>query len=178
MAVKFPTDAKGRRELAIDFCQDSIRHYARLKVVFFFAYYFFQTGIIVLSAVTPLLVLDDVGSALFRAAPAAIAGVFAALSTVYRTREYGIRCVEIEDSLTQELLKYQTESTRLYSSAVPDNRALSNFVQAVERILESDTSRWRAMFDEQMTGGVAAGESGSQGSDATPAARGPSDTAA
>ena len=157
MAAKFPTDAKGRRDLAIDFCEERIRHYARFKVLALTTYYFFQTGIIVLSAVTPLLVLDDIGSALFRAAPAAIAGVFAALSTVYHTRENWLRCVEIEDALTNELLKYQTESSPLYSNAIPDNRALSNFVLSVERILEHDTSRWRSMFDEQISSQSGAG---------------------
>ena len=164
MAAKFPTDAKGRRDLAVDFCEGRIRHYARYKVLALLSFYFFQTGIIVLSAVTPLLILEDIGSALFRAAPAAIAGVFAALSTVYHTRENWVRCVEIEDALSQELLKYQTESTALYNSSVPDGRALSNFVLSVERILEHDTSRWRAMFDEQMATGRSTGNGAQQGS--------------
>jgi hypothetical protein len=165
MAEPSPAGAQGRRDLAVDFCRDRIRHYARLKVVAFLGYYFFQTGVIVLSAVTPLLVLEDVGSALFRAAPAAIAGVFAALSTVYHTRENWLRCTEMEDELTQELLLFQTEASPLYGANVPDARALSNFVHAIERIMDRDTSRWRALFDDQAGAGSNEGDESPQRGD-------------
>jgi hypothetical protein len=49
---------------------------------------------------------------------------------------------------------FQTEASPLYGSNVADGKALSNFVHALERIMDRDTSRWRALFDEQaMSGG-------------------------
>src|SRR5262249_48061094 len=104
------------------------------------------TSAIVLSAITPVLILWQPGgptNPIVQAAPAALAALIAALGTQYRWREDWIRFAVAAETLRSEKSKFERRTTKDYSLSLSDSAAFDNFVFRVESLAISEVSEWR-----------------------------------
>jgi hypothetical protein len=131
-----------RREHAIQRFRDEIRwyrgHARRARLLGRSA----QIAIVVLAGLTPILELFYHGSwvALF----AALAALTASIAAIWGWHGNWIRWASTAESLTSELLKYETRTTPPYAARVDDDEALSAFVVRMEEIRLGETSAWAA----------------------------------
>jgi hypothetical protein len=149
-----------RQERAIARCDDQIDWYERQKRTKRWLYWFFQNAVIVLTALTPILILwanvpevesrgwplldEHKPSALLTALPAALAAMLAAIMSSYQWREQWTRFGFTAEMLKSEKVKFETRTTADYSGNEED--ALSNFVTRIEALISAEVGDWRALF--------------------------------
>jgi hypothetical protein len=170
------TDFSCRNQKAIARCKEQITWYEGQKHAKRRLFRFFQTAVVVLSGLTPLLILwatvaesgDErwfgIGapSALAQALPAALASMLASIMSSYRWREEWVRFGFTAESLKSELVKYTTRTTADYNG--DDEAALNTFVTKIESLVSAEVEDWRTLFNKQTdltvpeTGGSNTGE--------------------
>ena len=113
------------------------------------AHYIFQAGIVVLSGLTPILILSgDPISKPLQALPAALAGILAAFTGVFQISESYARFAYTAEALKSEKLKFETRTTKDYQIAVDEAdadeyKALNRFVGKMEDLVMSEVTDWR-----------------------------------
>jgi hypothetical protein len=103
-----------------------------------------QISTIVLSGLTPILILCDIPKPL-QALPSALAGVSAALYGTLRPRDSYVRVTYVLEALKSEKFKFETRTTQDYSRDLDDYRVLENFVIKMESLVASEISSWRTL---------------------------------
>jgi hypothetical protein len=172
-AVEYPYEPDGvadddaREKAALERCHHMIQWYERSRVRAGRAYRLFETSIIVLSALTPVLILSAAVPTLLQAVPPAIAGLFATLIATYRWREDWIRYTVAAETLRSELVKFSTRTTADYSVRLPLGAALDTFVARMESVAASEIAEWRSQH-AQKSDSAAASEPTPQSRPITP----------
>jgi hypothetical protein len=138
-------DIETRRQTALADCQTMIDWFNRNKRRARNFFYISQVCTIVLSALTPVLILwSDIPKAA-QALPAAIASIAAALNAVFRWREHWVIRAHASEALKLEMLKFKTRTSEEYMAGLDDQKALSNFVTRIESLSMNEVSEWRAL---------------------------------
>jgi Protein of unknown function (DUF4231) len=133
-----------RRKKAVERYSDSVRWYERTKRNARVSYYTCQVAVIVLSGITPLVILAT-DKKLIQAVLPALAAICAGISGIYQWRESWRRRAATLENLKSEYVKFDTRSGDDYSLAVPEDEAISRFVLKMEAILESEVSEWQRL---------------------------------
>ena len=136
-------DLEAREAAALKRARDQIHWYTKNSVWSGVLYRVFQTLAVVLSAITPVLILWTDLSPVLQALPAAGAAISAALVGIYGWQENKARFAFTAESLKSELVQYETR-TGPYKGA--SDRALDRFVTRVERIGMDETAQWRSTY--------------------------------
>jgi Protein of unknown function (DUF4231) len=134
---------EARREAAVKRAGEQIRWYSRYSVSSGVLYRVFQTLAVVLSAITPVLILWTELSPVLQALPAAGAAISAALVGIYGWQENKARFAFTAESLKSELVQYETR-TGPYTGT--EEQALNRFVGRIERIGMDETAQWRTSY--------------------------------
>ena len=151
-------DFQCRQEKAIMRCDDQIKWYEREKCKKRILFWIFQNAVIVLSALTPVLILwgnaaDDgsrqwlgVGppSALVQAIPPALAAMLASVISSYQWREQWTRFGFTAEMLKSERVKFETRTTADYRG--DQEAALDTFVARIENLISAEVGDWRTLF--------------------------------
>jgi hypothetical protein len=138
-----PTDTDRRRK-AIDRYAESVAWYERTKRTARILYYGFQVAVILLSGITPLVILAT-ESKLVQAAFPALAAICAGLLGVYQWQESWRRRATTLEALRSEFVKFDTRSGDDYSLALTDDEVVSRFVLRMEDILAGEVSEWQRL---------------------------------
>ena len=102
-----------------------------------------QSLVVVMSAITPLMILVDGVPKLMVATPASIASISAALLAIFRWRELWVVFAMTAEALKIELLKYRTRSGPHYSSPVSNEAARSAFIGRIEVLTSGEMQSWQ-----------------------------------
>ena len=138
-----PSDTSPRG-LALAQCQQHIEFYDEAKWRQRIAYQSFQAAVIVLSGLTPILILWSNLCEALQALPSALAAIAAGLLGIFQWRANYVRFAYVCEALKSERLKFETRTTADYDKGLDDHVALSNFVARMERIVMREVSDWRA----------------------------------
>ena len=147
--MKLPTEEiHAIREKALLHCQEYIEWYEKMKRNRRRAHYFLQAGVIVLSGLTPILILSDQVSKPLQALPAALAGILAAITGVFQISESFARFAYTAEALKSEKLRFETRTTKDYQADVDEAdadeyKALNKFVGRMEDLVMSEVTDWR-----------------------------------
>ncbi len=144
-------DFDARRAAAVERAGEQIRWYTKNSVWAGVLYRAFQTLAVLLSAITPVLILWTDLSPVLQALPAAAAAISAALVGIYGWQENKARFAFTGEALKSELVQYETRTGRYKGSA---EQALDRFVTRVEQIGMDETAQWRSTYTR--TGSTAA----------------------
>ena len=145
-----PDDLQARRKLAIETCESHIAWFAKHKIRARLLHRFSQVSVIVLGALTPVLIMfsDSVSPPIpkwLQALPAAISSIVAGLAAAYNPRRNWVSRAVALESLQQELFRFTTKTSELYSPQVDSQKALDNFVQRVAQINQDELVNWRSL---------------------------------
>jgi hypothetical protein len=138
------------RHLAIQRCEELIARYDSLRNRHRIAYHTLLVASLVLSGITPVLVLATGLSPVIQALPAALAAIATGVIGIFQWRDSYPRCTYVCESLRSEETKYRTRTTPAYSSDLADQQALNNFVMRVEAIVINEITDWRAQTQTLM----------------------------
>jgi hypothetical protein len=130
-------------EIAIKRCEELIARYDNLRNRHRIAYHSFQVASIVLSGITPVLILWTDLSDIIKALPAALAAIATGLIGIFQWRESYPRCTYVCEALRSELNKFKTRSTNKYAQNLDDQQAINNFVIRIEDIVLDEMTDWR-----------------------------------
>jgi hypothetical protein len=136
------------REIAIKRCQENIDWYEKAKTRHMFAYQFFQVSALVLSGLTPVLILWTGLPELFKALPAALAAIATGLLGIFQWKDSYIRFGYTSEALKSERVKFETRTTKLYGAELDDHEVLNNFITRIENLVMSETSDWRSQLQK------------------------------
>ena len=133
---------ENRQAKALMKCQASIKWYEKNKKTPRNLYYAAQVATIVLSALTPVLILITDLPKWAQALPAALAAIAASLNNVFHWQEHWIRRASTLEVLEAELLKYETRTSSAYEVKLDEQQALNNFVGATTNFNLQEVSNW------------------------------------
>jgi hypothetical protein len=136
--------AEDRRKKAVERYNDSVRWYERTKRDARVLYYIFQVAVIVLSGITPLVILAT-DSKLAQAAFPALAAICAGILGIYQWQESWRRRGTTLEALKREYVKFDTRSGDDYALTLTEDEAISRFVLKMEDILEGEVSDWQRL---------------------------------
>ena len=144
-------DIEKRKELALSRCDEQIRWYEKNKTRSRQVYQVLQGSIILLTGLTPILILWSDLPKVVQALPAALAGILAGFSHLSPLKENYIHFAYAVEKLKSEKVKYLTRTTREYRSELGDEEALNNFVMNVETLGMTEVSDWQRMQELELT---------------------------
>jgi len=132
-------------DVALKRCEGMIEWYDRSRNRARLWYRGFQTAIILLTGITPLLILwgPDGVPRWLQAGPPAIAALCAAMIAAYHWREDWVRYTVTAELLRSEKFKYRTRTTPQYAIGLPEPVALDNFMRRIEAVAASEVADWR-----------------------------------
>jgi hypothetical protein len=137
------SDFDARERAAVKRAEEQIHWYTKYSIWAGVLYRAFQTLAVVLSAVTPVLILWTDLSPVLQALPAAAAAISAALVGIYGWQDNKARFAFTGEALKSELVQYETKTGRYKGSA---EQALDRFVTRIERIGMDETTEWRTSY--------------------------------
>jgi len=130
-------------DTAVKACEKSIEWFTKNKRTARNLYYTSQLLTIILSALTPVLILvDPPFSKWIQALPAALAAIAAASTNVFNWKEHWIRRSSTLEQLIAELLKYETRTSPAYDIKLGEHERLNNFVETTTRLNLMEVSSW------------------------------------
>lgn len=144
-------DKENRRKHALERCQTLIEWYEKFKRRQQLAYEISHGAIIVLSGLTPILILWEDVSAPLKALPPALVAVLIGLSGAFQWKENYLRFALASEALQSERVKFLTRTTRAYNATVSDDLAIQNFVSQIERIAIREAAEWRGLMQESVS---------------------------
>jgi hypothetical protein len=136
------SDIHDRVEKVLDHCKEMIKYYETGRTRERRLYRLFQTLIIILSALTPILILWTEIPKPLQALPAALASIAAGVIGIYHFHENWISSKNTAEALKNELLAYETRTTELYRTNLSDFKALDNFVIRIRDIQKDQITEW------------------------------------
>lgn len=140
--VNSAPDLADRRNKAIERFQSLFEWYERTRTWSKLAFYVFQILVIVLSGMTPILILAT-DSKVTQAIPAALASILAGLMGVFQFSEHWTRRSATAELLKSELIKFETRATDDYSDNLSEADVIRNFVLKIEAIQADAVAQWR-----------------------------------
>ena len=121
-----------RYETALKRCVEQIgwyeRHARRARVF----YRTFQSAVVVLAGLTPVLALWEKAPELVQVLPAAIASIAAAIIGLWSWQENWVRFAATAEALKSELLRLQTRTSEAYEIRLDEETVLDNFVARIK----------------------------------------------
>ncbi|MHC4405277.1 MAG: DUF4231 domain-containing protein [Planctomycetota bacterium] len=144
-----PPDFDSRKNSAMKRFRETLDWYEKARVRSRWLYYVCQSAVIILSGVTPLLLLLESTPKVIPAIPPAMASVLAGLMGIYKFHEQWIRRSVTAEALKSESAKYETRSGDSYGMNLPADRALENFVLIVEQIEANSVAEWQQLRVER-----------------------------
>jgi hypothetical protein len=102
-----------------------------------------QTAALLLSGVTPVLILWDALPKALQALPAALASVAAGVLGTFRFRDNQGRWALSQETLEHELFNFKNRIGPAYPREIDPEAALARFVKAVEGLVINETADWR-----------------------------------
>jgi hypothetical protein len=135
---------KPRHQMALKRCAEQIgwyeRHAGRARLL----YRTFQSAVVVLAGLTPVLALWEKASELAQVLPAALASVFAAIVGLWSWQENWVRFAATAEALKSELVKFQTRTGEAYGASLDEETVLNNFVVRIEGLASGELAAWGA----------------------------------
>ncbi|MEE8566362.1 MAG: DUF4231 domain-containing protein [Candidatus Bipolaricaulota bacterium] len=135
-------------EKALKHCQAQIDWYEKVKIKHRLAYQTSLIATIVLSGITPILILTGDLPALIQALPAALVTVIVSLSGIFQWKENYLRFAYTSQALKSEKIRFETRTSKEYNLKLMDTTALDRFVTRVENITMGEVGEWRALMQE------------------------------
>lgn len=133
---------------ALEYCQGLIKWYEDTKTSQRHAYWASQISIIVLSGITPILILVGNIPAILQAIPPAIVTIIIGLSGVFQWKENYLRFAYTSQALKSEKIRFETRSSKEYDRKMDAADALSRFVTRVDIIAMGEMEEWRTLMQE------------------------------
>jgi hypothetical protein len=133
-----------RRKKAVERYNYSVRWFERTKRDARVLYYIFQVAVIVLSGITPLVILAT-DSKLAQAAFPALAAICAGILGIYQWHESWRHRATTLEALKSEYVKFDTRSGDDYALTLTEDEAISRFVLKMEDILGGEVSEWKQL---------------------------------
>ena len=138
-----------RHQMALKRCAEQIGWYERHAGRSRFLYRTFQSAVVVLAGLTPVLALWEKGSELVQVLPAAIASVAAAVIGLWGWQENWVRFAATAEALKSELVKFQTRTGDAYGTSLDEETVLNNFVARIEGLASGELAAWGARQSER-----------------------------
>ena len=136
------------RDLALDRCEKLIDWYDKTKRLQRIAYQGFEVAAIVLSGLTPILILWSNLCEVLQALPAALAGIAIGLLGIFQWRANYVRFGYVCEALKSEKLKFETRTTADYDTKLDEHKALGHFVTRMEALVMSEVTDWRGQMQK------------------------------
>lgn len=138
-----------RREIALKRCNEQIKWYEDHASHARILYRAFQSAVVILGGLTPVLALwsEEVSRGV-QALPAALAAIVAGISGFWRWQENWIRFGYTAEALKSELVKFETRATEAYRASLNEEQALENFVIRIEDLAIGEVSEWRTRLSQ------------------------------
>ena len=114
------------------------------------SYYALQVIIIVFSALTPVIILIDVddGNKWIEGLLPAIAAVAASMQTLFKFNETWVSRAEASERLKSEYVYFKSRIGSLYSSNLPKEKVLENFLNRIEQINRQERITWTSIREK------------------------------
>lgn len=132
-----------RYETALKRCADQIGWYERHAGRARFLYRTFQSAVVILAGLTPVLALWEFFDR-YDVLPAAIASVLAAVIGLWGWQENWVRFAATAEALKSELVKLQTRTGEAYGASLDEETVLDNFVARIEGLASGELAAWGA----------------------------------
>ena len=132
---------EARRTQALNWCQQQIDWFEKSKRNSSTADRIAQVIIIVMSSLTPILILWSYLPKVLQALPAALITVTVGLSQAFHWRENHIRYAQTGEALQSERIKFLTRAGS-YRTNVSENTAIRRFVERIESLHMSEIEGW------------------------------------
>lgn len=135
-------DLTCRNQTALNRCRSLIEWYESNARNARLLYRGFQSAALILSALTPVLILWTQLPTALQALPAAIAAIATGLSNMFAWRENWLRFQTAAEFLKSERTRFETRTTAEYRHDLSAQQALENFVNRIEGITLGETGQW------------------------------------
>jgi hypothetical protein len=160
-----PEEGKPTRQIALARCNCLIDLYLRWKKQNLWKSNLAQRAVLILTAITPILLLmpwDYVNVNLLGAAFSAMAAIATGLLAISSWRENYIRYGYVWHALQCERYRYLTHATEEYSDS-DEEKAARNFASRVEQLVMAEVTDWQALMERVEQENRNGGPAGSQG---------------
>jgi len=146
-SAEIEIDVAGRREQALEWCEEQIDWYKKAMLRSKSLYYVFQVATVILSGLTPVLVLWSDVPKIWQALPAALVTIVVGLTNAFHWRENHIRFAFTMEVLKSERIKFKTRAGS-YGPKLSENTVVSRFVDRIESLHMGEVSDWRTSLVE------------------------------
>ncbi len=140
-------DFNVKRQKALDHCQEMIDWYGKHKWWQRVYYQVSQLMAIVLSGITPILILIDQLPEVIQAIPPAIVTMLVGLGGIYQWKENWLQYAQTHETLKNEKLKFETRAGN-YGFRLNETTALDRFVTRVSDITLGEVTEWQQRMRE------------------------------
>ena len=137
-----PQGAGTRYETALKRCAEQIGWYERHAGRARRFYRTFQSAVVILAGLTPILALWEFDR--YDVLPAALASVLAAVIGLWGWQENWVRFAATAEALKSELVKFQTRTGEAYAASLDEETVLNNFVIRIEGLASGELAAWGA----------------------------------
>ena len=127
---------------ALKRCAEQIGWYERHAGRARFLYRTFQSAVVILAGLTPVLALWEFER--YDVLPAALASVLAAIIGLWAWQENWVRFAATAEALKSELVKFQTRTGEAYGVGLDEETVLNNFVARIEGLASGELAAWGA----------------------------------
>lgn len=133
---------------AMSYCNKLIAWYEKIKTRQRLAFQASQILIIVLSGITPILILVGNIPELWQAVPPAIVTILVGLGGIFQWKENYLRFAYASQALQSERIRFDTRSSSDYNRQLEDEVALERFITRVDNIVMGEVGEWRELMKE------------------------------
>lgn len=133
---------------AMSYCNKLIAWYEKIKTRQRLAFQASQILIIVLSGITPILILVGNIPELWQAVPPAIVTILVGLGGIFQWKENYLRFAYASQALQSERIRFDTRSSSDYNRQLEDEAALERFITRVDNIVMGEVGEWRELMKE------------------------------
>jgi len=136
---------------ALFYCQSMIDWYETVKFKQRLAYQAAQIAIIVLSGITPILILVGEIPVFWQALPPAVVTILVGLSGIFQWKENYLRFAFTSQALQSEKVRFETRTSSDYHRQLKEVTALERFVTRVDNIVMGEVGEWRVLMQESVS---------------------------
>ena len=141
-------DYAERRQIALDHCAYLLKWYegakTRQRVLF-------QTALvstIILSGVTPILILIESIPSIVQAIPAALVAIIVSANASFQWKENYLRFAHTFQLLQMERVLFKTCATDKYKVSIDQETALGNFTERIKIISLTEVTEWSELMKD------------------------------